>query len=64
VAVGRKEVAELIEGQSEWVHLSVRVVFNTRTVELHAVGIAGIEVDFVSVAALDVRVIVVTVGTI
>ena len=61
VAVGGEQVPQRIEGEAEGIHLSVRVMLDARAVETHAVGVAGVEINLVSITSLDVGIVVVAV---
>src|SRR5688572_19183132 len=53
MAVGRKQVAQGVEGKTEWVHLPVREVFNVRTILAEAIDVAPFDRDLLSVGAGD-----------
>jgi hypothetical protein len=53
VAVGRKKIAERVEGESKRVHLAVRELFHPRTVQPHAKGVAGLHGDHAAIGAFD-----------
>ena len=64
VAVAGIEVSAGIPGETKRIHLTVRVVLDTGTVEADAVGIARVQIHMTAVAGRDMGVVVEPVGRI
>ena len=62
VAVAGIEVSAGIPGEAKRIHLTVRVVLNTGTVEADAVGVARVQIHMTAVAGRDMGVVIEPVG--